>query len=111
MDCRDCQHRKSGKSLFSCVSEESICALDENKVGRSYPRGHTLFLEAEEPTGVYCLQKGLVKLETYSDDGQSQLLRVARPRRPAGISRSVGQSGFPLSGHRGDPHPSLFSSG
>jgi CRP-like cAMP-binding protein len=46
--------------------------------------GQVLFDQADRAAGIYCLQSGLVKLESYSSDGGAQLLRLARPGEPLG---------------------------
>ena len=84
MNCQSCLHRRQGKGLFSCLSCDAIDRVDENRIGRNFKAGQTLFLEGDEPFGIYCLQSGLVKLEAFSPDGGAQLLRLARPGEPLG---------------------------
>lgn len=51
-----------------------------------------LFHQDDEPFGIYCLSSGLVKLESYSPEGDAQLLRLARPGEPLGYRAFVSQS-------------------
>lgn len=90
MSCHDCQHRKSGKSLFSCLEDPALDRLGEYQTSRSYAREETLFHEGEEAFGIYCLKRGLVKLETFSENGGVQLLRLARPGDPIGYRAFLG---------------------
>ena len=84
MDCRNCGHRQAGKGLFSCLSCTDLDRLEEQRVPRRFAAGQLLFDQDDRTTGIYCLQSGLVKLESYSADGQAQLLRLARPGEPLG---------------------------
>ena len=90
MSCHDCHHRKSGKSLFSCLADPALDRLGEYQTSRSYARDETIFHEGEEPFGIYCLKRGLVKLETFSESGSVQLLRLARPGDPIGYRAFLG---------------------
>lgn len=84
MDCRTCQNRKAGKSLFSCLDCGQVEDLESHRSERRFFSGQVLFHQDDEPFGIYCLGSGLVKLEAYSPEGDSQLLRLARPGEPLG---------------------------
>ena len=84
MDCRSCEQRQAGKSLFSCLSCADLERLEEQRVPRPFTAGQVLFHQGDRTAGIYCLQSGLVKLESYSAEGQAQLLRLARPGEPLG---------------------------
>jgi CRP-like cAMP-binding protein len=93
VDCQSCQHRKAGKSLFSCLGCTDIEKLEAHRSERRFFPGQVLFLQNDEPFGVYCLQSGLVKLEAFSPDGGAQLLRLARPGEPLGYRAYLGGHG------------------
>lgn len=84
VDCKSCSHRQAGKSLFSCLGCDDLNRLEEQRVSRHFEAGQILFDQADRAVGIYCLQSGLVKLESYSADGGVQLLRLARPGEPLG---------------------------
>ena len=84
MDCRTCQNRLAGKSLFSCLDGLQVKALECHRSERRFFPGQVLFHQDDEPFGIYCLGAGLVKLEAYSPEGDAQLLRLARPGEPLG---------------------------
>lgn len=84
MDCRSCSHRKAGKSLFSCLSCQDIEELETHRSDRTFYAGQVLFHQDDPYFGIYCLRSGLVKLESFSEEGGAQLLRLARPGEPLG---------------------------
>lgn len=91
MDCLSCSHRKAGKSLFSCLGDGDVARIDDNRMSRTFEAGQTLFLQGDQPTGIYCLKGGLVKLESFSRNGGAQLLRLARPGEPLGYRAHLSQ--------------------
>lgn len=83
-NCQNCRHRQEKKSLFSCLPGDCFEELEQHRSTRHFARSMVLFSPDDKPFGVYCLRQGLVKLEAYSSDGKSQLLRLARPGEPLG---------------------------
>jgi CRP/FNR family transcriptional regulator, polysaccharide utilization system transcription regulator len=84
MDCQSCSHRKAGKSLFSCLSCSEVEEVENHRSSRSFQAGQVLFHQGDPHFGIYCLNSGLVKLESFSSEGGAQLLRLARPGEPLG---------------------------
>lgn len=44
-----------------------------------YKKGSVLFHEGAYPTGVFCIQKGKVKVTVLGDFGKEQIVRLAKP--------------------------------
>lgn len=55
----------------------------------SYPKAAILFVEGQEPSGVFVLVRGSVKLSATSADGRSLILRMAETGEPVGLSASI----------------------
>ena len=83
-NCESCQHRLQKKSLFSCLPGSCFEELEQHRSTRLFAQGKILFSPDDKPFGVYCLRRGLVKLEASCSQGKSQLLRLARPGEPLG---------------------------
>src|SRR5215211_7051424 len=69
------ERAECGASFFCGLPEEAALELRSIKVGHTYLRGSTLFLEGQTADGVYLLCSGRVKLTTYSEGGKAIILR------------------------------------
>jgi CRP/FNR family transcriptional regulator len=50
--------------------------LVDKKISTVYKKGQTIFYEGMMPTGVYCLQKGKIKIVRHGSDGKEQIVRI-----------------------------------
>jgi CRP-like cAMP-binding protein len=75
-DCEHCQVRHL--SPMRNLSSEQIQELSQCKLAHGYKAGQIIFYEGNRPFGVYCLEKGKVKLTKYTPDGKSYIVRLAR---------------------------------
>lgn len=73
--CETCGVRN--KSLFSDFSEEDVHNLDHVKSCNYYKKNQGLFIEGSIPRGVYCLNKGKVKVFALGDEGKEQIIHIA----------------------------------
>lgn len=74
-DCNLCETRCMG-SLAS-LSGEILDELNNSKSARVYKAGQIIFYEDNKPFGVYCIEKGKVKLTKYTPDGKTYIARIA----------------------------------
>lgn len=81
-DCKNCPNRD--KSIFSFCCEDELDELDFAKTGHLYQKGHVLFQERGKPLGLYCLNKGKVKISKQNNEGKEQIIRLAQPGDPVG---------------------------
>ncbi|MGB7469641.1 MAG: hypothetical protein WBW58_09745, partial [Candidatus Acidiferrum sp.] len=58
--CQSCKRRASG--FFCQLSESALKDFDEVRSSAAYPEGAVLFLEKQDPRGVFMLCAGEVKL-------------------------------------------------
>ena len=63
-NCSECSVR--AERVFCDMSAETVAALDVIKFTGIYPKASLLFVEGEEPRGVFILCSGRVKLTTRS---------------------------------------------
>lgn len=74
--CESCQSRI--KSVFCNLDDESLKGLALNKSCNIYPKGQTIFWEGNKPLGMYCVNKGAVKISRLGNDGKENILRMVR---------------------------------
>lgn len=73
-NCETCDSRKT--NVFCSLPPEGVEILDESKVTNLYKRGQYIFYEGNVPSGLYCVNDGVVKLETSSQGGNNHILRM-----------------------------------
>jgi CRP-like cAMP-binding protein len=73
-DCANCESRDLG--FFCEASDEFLEEIDETKALREFAPGDVLFHDGSEASGIYCLRKGAVKVESIGENGQAHLLHI-----------------------------------
>jgi CRP-like cAMP-binding protein len=90
--CLTCKLRKN--QWFCGLSPHGLKLVGEASHITTYPGGALLFVEGQEPRGVYVLCSGKAKLSTTSRDGKVLILRIAEPGDVLGLSAGI--SGLPF---------------
>ena len=90
-DCLSCNLCSEG--FFCQLPKAAMEAFQPLKFTLAHPAGATLFVEGQVCRGVYILCKGRVKLSTGSKEGQTLILKVARPGEVLGLNATI--SGIP----------------
>jgi CRP/FNR family transcriptional regulator, cyclic AMP receptor protein len=65
--------------LFAELREETLRALADRSVERSYPRHGRLFYQGDPGSGLFVLASGLVKVVVTSEDGEEMVLVTLGP--------------------------------
>jgi len=86
-DCTTCTQRH--ERLFCDMSAETLAAMNAVKFTSVYPKGSTLFVEGEDPRGVFILCSGRVKLTTSSSEGKTLLVKIAEAGEVLGASATI----------------------
>jgi CRP/FNR family transcriptional regulator len=63
--------------------------LDTIKFTSVYPKGSILFVDGEEPRGVFILCSGRAKLTTSSSEGRTLIVKIAEPGEVLGASATI----------------------
>jgi len=92
--CIACPHRED--RLFCNLPPETVKHLAAITSPASYPKGAMLFVEGQQPRGVFVLCSGRVKLSTSSADGKTLILRVGEPGDVLGLAGSVSGKPYEL---------------
>jgi len=85
--CGQCPVRESHP--FCNMASEPVEALDTIKFSAAYPKGALLFVEGEQPRGVYILCGGRVKLTTTSTEGRTLIVKIASHGEILGASAAI----------------------
>lgn len=86
-NCSECRVRAD--RLFCNMSQGAVEALDSVKFTGLYPKGSLLFVEGEEPRGVFILCSGRAKLTTSSTEGKTLIVKIAEPGEVLGASATI----------------------
>jgi CRP/FNR family transcriptional regulator len=86
-NCGECTHRH--ERLFCDMSAETLAAMNAVKFTSVYPKGSTLFVEGEEPRGVFILCSGRAKLTTSSTEGKTLIVKIAEAGEVLGASATI----------------------
>ncbi|HEX6100429.1 MAG TPA: Crp/Fnr family transcriptional regulator [Thermoanaerobaculia bacterium] len=86
--CSNCPQRETNGG-FCNMAAEPVEALDSMKFTGAYPKGALLFVEGEQPRGVFVLCRGQAKLTTTSSDGRTLIVRIAKPGEILGVSAAM----------------------
>jgi len=71
------------------MSPEAMKMLDAIKFTSVYPKGSILFVDGEEPRGVFILCSGRAKLTTSSAEGRTLIVKIAEPGEVLGVSATI----------------------
>jgi len=82
-NCRTCPLHKD--RLFCNLAPNTLAELDAISSPATYPKGAILFVEGQDPRGVFVICKGRMKLSASSVGGKSLILRVAEPGEIIGL--------------------------
>ena len=75
-DCDNCIPR--AKSIFNELTGEEFFPIAENKGCHQHRAGQVLFYEGDLPLGLYCINKGKVKIYKTGEDGKEHIVRLAK---------------------------------
>jgi CRP/FNR family transcriptional regulator len=85
--CQSCKLKTNG--FFCELTAPALKDFDEYRSSTTYPEGAILFLEKQEPRGVFVLCAGEVKLSISSSGGKTLILRIARPGEVLGLMATL----------------------
>lgn len=74
--CANCDKR--GGSIFCCMHGENLDEISDSKTCSMYRKGQVLFNEGGHPFGIYCVNKGKIKVSIIGDEGKEQIVRLAK---------------------------------
>lgn len=66
-------------SVFCALNNEQVDEIDSSKGCNFYNKGQVIFHEGNRTNGIYCINKGKVKLFQIGAEGKEQIIRFAKP--------------------------------
>lgn len=92
--CLGCQliHNRA----FCRLPQPALAELDAISSSSIYPTGAILFVEGQEPLGVFVVCNGRLKLSTSSSQGKSVIVRVAEPGEVLGLPATLSGKPYDL---------------
>jgi CRP/FNR family transcriptional regulator, cyclic AMP receptor protein len=85
--CQSCKSRTHG--YFCQFSLPALKDFDDVRSSTTYPEGALLFLEKQEPRGVFVLCAGEVKLSISSSSGKTLIVRIAKAGEVLGLMATI----------------------
>jgi len=85
--CQTCKQKTNG--YFCQFSAPALKDFDDVRSSATYPEGAVLFLEKQDPRGVFVLCAGEVKLSISSSVGKTLILRIARAGEVLGLMSTL----------------------
>ena len=99
--CTDCAVRS--ERMFCNMSQQSVASMDTIKFTGIYPKGSLLFVEGEQPRGVFILCSGRAKLTTSSSEGKLLIVKIAEPGEVLGASATILGKAYEVSAETLEP--------
>jgi CRP/FNR family transcriptional regulator len=99
--CTACSMRK--ERPFCNMSNDAVAGMESVKFTGVYPKGSLLFVEGEQPRGVFILCNGRAKLTTTSSEGRTLIVKIAGPGEILGVSAAMLNEPYELSGETLEP--------
>jgi CRP/FNR family transcriptional regulator, cyclic AMP receptor protein len=97
------------KDRFFCdLSTLALENLDAISSSATYPKGAVLFVEGQEPRGVFVICNGRVKLSANSADGKALILRIADAGEIVGLPGTISGKPYELTAEALEPIQANF---
>jgi CRP/FNR family transcriptional regulator, cyclic AMP receptor protein len=105
-NCLTCPMRT--EHLFCNVSTSAGQRLNEIKSTAVYPKGAMLFIEGQQPRGVFVLCTGRVKLSTTSREGKTIITKLSDPGDVLGLNAVVSNRPYEVTAEMMEPGQANF---
>jgi len=104
--CLTCPMMKD--RLFCNLPRRALEGLDAISSPATYPKGAILFVEGQDPRGVFVICNGRVKLSAGSADGKSLILRIANPGELVGLPGTISGKAYEVTAEALEPTQANF---
>ncbi len=88
ISCLNCEIQKN--NCFSLIPKVDLAEFDEKKKSTLYKKNQVVFYSGRQPTGVFCLKSGKVKISKIGIDGKEQIVRFVTNGELLGIRAFIG---------------------
>jgi CRP/FNR family transcriptional regulator, cyclic AMP receptor protein len=94
--------------MFCNLPPPALARLDAITSSATYPRGAILFVEGQEPRGVYIICNGRVKLFEASASGRTVIFRIAESGEIIGLPSTLSAKPYELTAEALEPTQANF---
>jgi CRP/FNR family cyclic AMP-dependent transcriptional regulator len=94
--------------MFCDLSPEVLQGLDSITSPATYPKGAILFVEGQEPRGVFVVCSGRVKLSAGSVGGKALILRIAEAGQMVGLPGTISGKPYETTAEALEPIQATF---
>jgi CRP/FNR family transcriptional regulator, cyclic AMP receptor protein len=94
--------------LFCNLASGALAGLDAISSTSIYPKGAILFVEGQNPRGVFVICNGRVKLSASSSSGKSVILRIADPGEIVGLPGTISGKPYEVTAEAIEPIQANF---
>ena len=105
-NCITCPHRQ--EHLFCNLSLQAAQRLTEVKSTAVYPKGAMLFIEGQQPRGVFVLCSGKVKLSTTSREGKTIITKISDGGDVLGLNAVISSHPYEVTAEMMEPGQANF---
>jgi CRP/FNR family cyclic AMP-dependent transcriptional regulator len=105
-NCLTCPVRE--EHLFCNLPLPAVQKLNEIKSTAVYPKSTMLFIEGQQPRGVFVLCAGKVKLFTCSSDGKTIITKISEAGDVLGLSATISNRPYEVTAEMMEPGQANF---
>jgi len=100
-NCVTCPIRE--EHLFCNLSLPAVQKLNEIKSTAVYPKSAMLFIEGQQPRGVFVLCTGKAKLSTSSREGKTIIIKISEPGDVLGLNATISNHPYEVTAEMIEP--------
>ena len=105
-NCVTCPIRE--EHLFCNLSLPAVHKLNEIKSTAVYPKSAMLFIEGQQPRGVFVLCTGKAKLSTSSREGKTIIIKISEPGDVLGLNATISNHPYEVTAEMIEPGQANF---
>ena len=105
-NCVTCPVRE--EHLFCNLPAPTLQKLNEIKSTAVYPKSAMLFIEGQQPRGLFVLCAGKVKLSTSSKEGKTIITKISEPGDVLGLNGTISNRPYEVTAEMVEPGQANF---
>jgi CRP/FNR family transcriptional regulator len=105
-NCLTCPTRE--EHLFCNLSPAAVQHLNEIRSSAVYPKSAMLFIEGQQPRGVFVLCTGKAKLSTSSSEGRTVITKISEAGDVLGLSATISNRPYEVTAEMIEPGQANF---
>ncbi len=105
-NCLTCPMRE--EHLFCNLPTSALQRLNEIRSTAIYPKSAMLFIEGQQPRGVFVLCTGKAKLSTSSSEGKTVITKISEAGDVLGLSATVSNRPYEVTAEMIEPGQANF---